>query len=79
MPDEEEFHILDFKNYSFQKELTSGKSLPIKWITSNQGEKERSRYMSNMWKVIVDNCIECQWCGLWEHAQCSGLTTDTLE
>ena len=29
--------------------------------------------------TVVDSCIECQWCGLWEHSQCSGLPTDVLK
>jgi len=24
-------------------------------------------------------CIECHWCGLWKHSQCSGLSSEDLK
>ena len=51
----------------------SGESPPAK-----EGKKE-TEVCVTCGKPAKSDCIECSWCGQWEHSQCNNLSTDELE
>ena len=59
------------------------RSLPIKRKSAQSSPaKARKKETCNCptyGKAAESACIECDWCGLWEHSQCSGLSAKDLK